>query len=165
MSIPIYAYANTLTVQIYTNVNKKLMVLGWPHLPMQYFRQALPDDLNVCLGCECHRAKDGSAATDLPPPSGPRDAERDLIQMEIALPGQTGWALICGFKADPASREIPIYVVTAYGLLFKERHRHERVLIAAEMEKPIDMTRYTQMVRRVLREIDGERGEKIGAAA
>jgi CheY-like chemotaxis protein len=121
--------------------------------------------LTHSVGCDVHWAKDGAAARACLAQARVTGWSPDLIQMDIALPGESGWALIRRFKADPASREIPIYVVTACGLLFKERHRHERALIAAEMEKPIDMTSYTQMVRRVLRGIDGERGKKVGAAA
>jgi CheY-like chemotaxis protein len=85
--------------------------------------------------------------------------------MDIQLPGESGWELIRGFNMDERCRDIPIFVVTACGLFFKEEHLHERALIVAEMEKPVSVPAYVMMVQCVLRGIDAKAGRNAMAVA
>jgi CheY-like chemotaxis protein len=116
--------------------------------------------LTAGLGCRVHCAKDGRAARAFLARNRP-----DAIQMDIQLPGESGWDLIRSFKMDEELHDVPIYVVTACGLFFKEQRLHERSLIAAEMEKPVTVAAYVSMVRRVLWDVDASIGRGTTAVA
>ncbi|HEY4164217.1 MAG TPA: response regulator, partial [Dongiaceae bacterium] len=101
------------------------------------------------FGVRVHHAEDGKSARAFLAKHRP-----DAIQMDIQLPDESGWELIRSFQMDERWHDIPIYVVTACGLLFKEERLYERSLIVAEMEKPVALPAYVMMVQCVLRSID-----------
>jgi CheY-like chemotaxis protein len=116
--------------------------------------------LTYGLDCRVYCVRDGRSARAFLAQNRP-----DAIQMEIQLPDESGWDLIRSFKMDENLHDIPIYVVTACGLLFKEEHLHERAMIAAEMEKPVTVSAYVSMVRRVLWDVDASVGRGATAVA
>ena len=69
-------------------------------------------------------------------PSGLAAARRvrpDVVLLDIRLPGIDGWAVLEALKADPATREIPVIVVS----IVDERARGVALGAAAYLVKPI----------------------------
>jgi two-component system cell cycle response regulator DivK len=56
-------------------------------------------------------AVDGAQAIELA-----RDERPDLILMDLGLPGVDGWEATRRLKADPATRRIPIIVLSAHAM-------------------------------------------------
>jgi len=77
-------------------------------------------------------------------------AERpDLIVMDLSLPIVDGWEATRRIKADPATRAIPVLVLTAHAM---EVDR-ERALAAGCDDydtKPVDLTRLVDKIERLL---------------
>jgi two-component system cell cycle response regulator DivK len=66
-----------------------------------------------------------------------RQAQPDLILLDIQLPGMDGYAIARALTGDPAMRPIPIVAVTSYAMLGDR----ERVLASGcvgYIEKPIN---------------------------
>lgn len=115
--------------------------------------------LNLKLFCDLLRAHgyvaepvtDGREAV-----ARAREAEPDLIVMDIQLPYVSGLELIEQLKADEALRAVPIMAVTAYAAKGDE----ERIRAAgaeAYVSKPISVMRFVEEVRALL-----ARGENAG---
>lgn len=73
----------------------------------------------------------------------------DLILMDISLPGMDGWQVIDLLKAEPATREIPLIVLTAHALV-DDRARAIEVGCDDYFFKPIDFQRLTEAIGRLL---------------
>ncbi len=95
------------------------------------------------MGYRVTVAADGREAID-------RAQERpDVILMDLSLPHVDGWDAIEAIKADPATREIPIIVLTGHALA----PMRERALVAgcaAFVAKPCLPQDLLEHVRRVL---------------
>lgn len=88
-------------------------------------------------------------------------AQPDLIMMDIRLPGMNGAEATARLKANPATRDIPLLVLTAYPAGIETR----RALDAGATEilhKPVDVTKLSNILHRYLsaRTKTGARHEK-----
>jgi two-component system, cell cycle response regulator DivK len=75
----------------------------------------------------------------------------DLMILDIALPELDGWTVAARLKEDPATRELPILVVTAQASP-DSRDRAVEVGCAGFLEKPVRPQRVFEEVRRLIGE-------------
>jgi two-component system cell cycle response regulator DivK len=97
------------------------------------------------LGCDITEARSGLEAIDQA-----RAARPDLILMDIGLRGITGDEATVRLKADPATKDIPVIVCTAF---HPESALVERAVAAGAAEvlyKPISATAFEEMAQRYL---------------
>ncbi len=73
-------------------------------------------------------ARDGPSGLD-----AVRRVHPDVVLLDIRLPGIDGWAVLEALKADPATRDIPVVVVS----IVDERARGVALGAAAYLVKPI----------------------------
>ena len=92
-------------------------------------------------GCHVLQAMDGQRGLDLAYQEHP-----DLIIMDIQLPGMSGLEVTHLLKADPATRDIPIIVTTAYQF-DEEVHRSG---CDAFMAKPIAISEFLELVESLM---------------
>ena len=107
----------------------------------KFFRLILEEAL--CM--KVHWVTDGAAALDFLSTTRP-----DLIHMDIQLPRISGWDTIERIAARPELEGIPICVVTACGLFYRDRYDELRERVAEAWSKPIDPADYVKMMLRQL---------------
>jgi CheY-like chemotaxis protein len=78
-----------------------------------------------------------------------KDCRPAMMVVDIQLPGMDGWELTRRLKANFATRDIPIIVVTAFGSV-ADRARALAAGCAEFVEKPISSTDLPQIIRRHL---------------
>ena len=78
--------------------------------------------------------------------------------MDIQLPGMDGLAATKKLKADPATRNIPILVVTSYAMKGDEAKAFEAGC-SGYVTKPIDKTVFLEAVAKALRDREDSRGD------
>jgi CheY-like chemotaxis protein len=83
-----------------------------------------------------------------------RERQPDLILMDIQLPGMDGLTATRQLKADPATRDIPVLVVTSYAMKGDEAKAFEAGC-SGYVTKPIDKTVFLGAVAKAL----GGRGD------
>lgn len=94
-----------------------------------------------------HSVRDGSSAQDAL--DSVRNDRPDVILLDLRLPGTDGLALTKRFKADPATRDIPIVAVTAH----PERYPRQTLLdagCAACIVKPVDTRALPRQIEQAL---------------
>lgn len=77
-------------------------------------------------------------------------AERpDLILMDLSLPVMSGWDVTLRLKADPATRHIPIVVVSAHAM---EGDREKAIAAGCDayVAKPIEIAPFLALLERLL---------------
>ena len=72
-----------------------------------------------------------------------------LILMDIQLPEVDGWELTRQLKADPATRDIPVIAITAYGQTGDELKAREAGFVEF-LAKPISTRQLPNIIRRHL---------------
>jgi CheY-like chemotaxis protein len=72
-----------------------------------------------------------------------------LILMDIQLPEMDGWELTRKLKADPATREIPVIAITAYGKTGDEKKAKQAGFVEF-LAKPVSTRDLPDIVRRHL---------------
>ena len=72
-----------------------------------------------------------------------------LILMDIQLPEMDGWELTRRLKADPATREIPVIAITAYGKAGDEKKAQQAGFVEF-LAKPVSTRELPGIVRRHL---------------
>lgn len=83
------------------------------------------------------------------------DAERpDVVVMDASLPRLDGWKATERLKADPATRAIPVLMLTAR-VLEAEKERTARAGCDGYLEKPCDPRRMVAEVERLLAGLEG----------
>jgi CheY-like chemotaxis protein len=95
-------------------------------------------------GHTVYEATTGEEAVELA-----RTQRPDLILMDVQLPGLDGLAATRILKADPATKDIPVVVLTAYAM----QGDRERALAAGcdgYISKPINTKEFTVAVSRYL---------------
>jgi CheY-like chemotaxis protein len=73
----------------------------------------------------------------------------DVILMDVALPGITGWEAATQIKANEGTSTIPIIALTALALP-EDRRRAEEVGMDGYLTKPVSLARVLAEVERVL---------------
>jgi CheY-like chemotaxis protein len=73
----------------------------------------------------------------------------DLIMMDIGLPGKDGYTLTKELKEDPATRAIPILVVTSYAMR-SDRTKAFEAGCNGYLTKPVDRAQLLEQVRGLL---------------
>jgi DNA-binding response OmpR family regulator len=105
------------------------------------FRHAV-DSLGGML-IEATNVADGRAAI--------RQHRPQLVLLDLALPGESGWSVVEAVRADDTLRELPIIVVTIKDLL-EERYRGQHVdWVQAFITKPFEISALEEHIRRALR--------------
>jgi CheY-like chemotaxis protein len=95
----------TFTTKVRTREVTVLVIDDDPSAPTQYTSLLEPDGFTV-VGCATGALGLEAARTQQP----------DLILLDLALPDIDGLDLVSRLKADPSTREIPIWVTTPGGL-------------------------------------------------
>lgn len=80
----------------------------------------------------------------------------DLALVDLAMPEVDGWTVTRELKADPATRQIKIVVVTVRSLL-EDRLKAQEAGCDAYITKPMSMTQLAEVVAQFLR-MDGSAG-------
>ncbi len=80
----------------------------------------------------------------------------DLALVDLAMPEVDGWTVTRELKADPATRQIKIVVVTVRSLL-EDRLRAQEAGCDAYITKPMSMTQLAEVVAQYLH-INGSKG-------
>jgi len=78
-----------------------------------------------------------------------KEKQPDLILMDIQLPGMDGLTATRQLKADPATRDIPVLVVTSYAMKGDETKAFEAGC-SGYVTKPIDKTVFLEAVAKAL---------------
>ena len=122
-----------------TNTTKKVLVVednrDWRELLGLMIKRA---------GYEVYEATTGLEAVDRASSVRP-----DLILMDLGLPGMSGDEAIAFLKSDPAIRDIPVIVQTAWNAGIHTNRALEAG--AAEiLHKPIDVTRLRDILQKYL---------------
>lgn len=81
-------------------------------------------------GCEVACHSDGSGAFDRI-----RAAMPDLVILDLMLPGRSGLEILTDLRADPATRALPVMMLTAKGQ-GRDREAAERAGVNRFMTKP-----------------------------
>lgn len=76
----------------------------------------------------------------------------DVIVLDVMMPGMTGWEVARRLKEDPATKGIPILMLTALGL--PEEHVPGFADIDEYYTKPFEPSTLVKMVRRLARRSD-----------
>jgi two-component system cell cycle response regulator DivK len=84
------------------------------------------------------------------------DHQPDLIFVDLRLPGEIdGFELLLRLKSDPHLRDIPVVVLTAYGLGDVET-RAEAAGCDGFLHKPADIRQVRSVIRKYLGSIAGQ---------
>jgi CheY-like chemotaxis protein len=82
-----------------------------------------------------------------------RTESPDVVLMDISLPGMDGWQVIKLMRAEPSTREIPLILLTAHGLI-NDRDKAVEFGCAAYYTKPVNVNHLDETIGRVLLEKD-----------
>lgn len=77
------------------------------------------------------------------------DGRPDVILMDVDLPGMDGWEATRRLKADPATRAIPVIILTAHAM---NEHRDKSLAAGGDDydTKPIDLARLLGKIEALL---------------
>jgi CheY-like chemotaxis protein len=79
-----------------------------------------------------------------------RELRPDAITLDVFMPGADGWSALSALKADPATADIPVIMIT-----MSENKRLSYVLGATEyFAKPVDRERLVAVLRNILDKAD-----------
>ena len=73
-----------------------------------------------------------------------RKLQPHLITLDLALPGQDGHAVLESLKCDPATREIPVVVISAFTQILPAGDRKK---LAYLLGKPFDVSEVLDVVQ------------------
>ena len=73
----------------------------------------------------------------------------DLILMDVGLPGMDGWTATRQLKANPATQQIPVIVLTAHAMQ-SDRDRAREAGCDDYETKPIDFAQLVVKIQRLL---------------
>ena len=97
------------------------------------------------VDCDVTEAEDGPTALQVV-----RDADPDLVLLDVQMPGMDGLTVCREIKSDPATRLLPVVMVTA---LEQVKDRVDALEAGADdfMTKPVDRTELVARTRSALR--------------
>ncbi len=72
----------------------------------------------------------------------------DVILLDVVMPEMNGWDVLSRLKSDPATREIPVVIVT----MVDDRSRGIALGAAEFLTKPVDWTRLFDILNRLLQD-------------
>jgi two-component system cell cycle response regulator DivK len=89
-------------------------------------------------------AGDGHQAVSLA-----REAQPDLILMDLGMPGMDGWDATAHLKSDPETRHIPIIVLSAHAM---PNDRHQALAAGGDDfdSKPVQFDRLLEKIETLL---------------
>ncbi|MEM6305812.1 MAG: response regulator [Pseudomonadota bacterium] len=87
-----------------------------------------------------HLANGGSAVDAI------RQAQPDLVVLDVMLPGKSGFEILHDLRADPAFEELPVLMLTARGQA-RDREMAESAGVSRFMTKPFSNTEMLDAVR------------------
>jgi DNA-binding response OmpR family regulator len=104
-------------------------------------------------GYTVYEAQDGLQAL-----AEARAKKPDLIVLDVMMPGKNGWEVAKELRADPATKDIAILVLTAIGQMMNDMNSP---LYGADdyIDKPFEFAVLEARVAKLLR------GKRVGAAA
>ncbi len=116
-------------------------------------------DVLAEAGFRTAAAADGEEALALA-----RDDTPDLIVLDVMMPKMDGYTALTRLRADPATRDVPVIVLTGQGDNVY-RSLSAGVGAVAHVTKPFDPAVFIESVRRILAEREAHRGEerRLGA--
>jgi CheY-like chemotaxis protein len=80
-----------------------------------------------------------------------RQHRPQLVLLDLALPGESGWSVVETVRTDETLRDTPIIVVTIKDLL-EERYRGQHVdWVQAFITKPFEISALEDHIRRALK--------------
>lgn len=85
--------------------NKVVLVVDDVQTVVQFIRGALAG-----YSVDVVTAPDGESGLELA-----RELVPDLVLLDLALPGLTGWEVLSALRAEPATSHVPVVIVTAHG--------------------------------------------------
>lgn len=91
--------------------------------------------------------RDGVAAARLQKP--------DLILMDLSMPEMDGWIATEKIKADIATKEIPLYAITAHTLP-RDRFRAMQAGCDGYISKPIHVESFLEIIHAAFEKLTGE---------
>lgn len=97
------------------------------------------------LEYEVMKATDGQQGVQMA-----KDAQPDLILMDLSLPRLDGWSAARRLKSDPMLREIPIIALTAHALV-GDRERALEAGCDDYLAKPLNLRDLAQKLRQYTR--------------
>lgn len=103
-------------------------------------RQLLTEYLHEA-GYRTVLARDGEDALDVA-----RRVRPAAITLDILLPGRNGWEVLAALKDDPATRDIPVFIVT----VTEDEERGFNLGAAAYFQKPVDRQGLVSGIRRLV---------------
>jgi CheY-like chemotaxis protein len=109
---------------------------------------AARDLIERSLGKEGHRvllAGDGKSGLDLA-----KRLKPDVITLDVMMPGMDGWAVLTALKADPATADIPVIMLT----IVDDKQIGFALGAADYFTKPIDWSRLSGVLQKY-RKADG----------
>ena len=86
-------------------MNKVVLVIDDVRSVLQLIRAALIDHPVDVLS-----AIDGGSGLALA-----QELRPDLVLLDLALPVMDGWEILAALRADPATQQVPVVIVTAHG--------------------------------------------------
>lgn len=104
----------------------------------------LATDLLEAAGYVVHQARSAEEAIQAAQAVHPH-----LILMDVSLPGMDGLAATRALKSDPATRAIPVIILTAHAMKGDE-DKAKVAGCAGYITKPIDTRAFPQTVARIL---------------
>ncbi|MFT4150410.1 MAG: response regulator [Paracoccaceae bacterium] len=92
-------------------------------------------------GWEVEVTSDGALALDRVRAAGP-----DLVILDLMLPGRSGLEILAALRADPATAQLPVMMLTAKGQ-GRDRDAAERAGVSRFMTKPFSNAEMREAVR------------------
>ncbi len=92
-------------------------------------------------GWTVHTHSDGQTATDKV-----REGRPELVILDVMLPGRSGFDILRDLRADPATADIPVLMLTARGQT-KDREMADRLGVSRFMTKPFSNAEVLESVR------------------
>lgn len=112
--------------------------------------------LEVNLEMEGHdvvTAVDGRDALDKVQADPP-----DLILLDVMMPNVNGWEAATALKGDPATRSIPVILLSARAME-ADRRKGEEIGVEEYVTKPFDPIELMELVNRLLQGLQGLQGK------
>ena len=73
----------------------------------------------------------------------------DLLILDVMLPGRSGYDILTDLRADPATRDLPVLLLTARGQQ-KDREQAERLGASRFMAKPFSNAEMLEALRQLV---------------